>query len=99
MDIILQIETFFYSFIFGFIFFYITFFHFKLTKKKSKLVRFVLDFIYVMDIVFVYLIILYKINLGIFHIYFFFIIVLGYYIGFICKKNVKVLKEHCKHKK
>ena len=82
----LQIYTFIYSFIFGLLFYILV-----LVNKKflfNNKYSFIIDILFVIDNVLLYFIFLRYINNGIFHIYFFFTIILGYLLGnYIDKKR------------
>lgn len=60
----------------------------KLCNLFNKRNNILTDLFYVYDLVILYIIIIYKINLGIFHIYFIFFIIIGYVF---MSKNVKFL--------
>ena len=94
MDINLQLYCFFISFIYGLIVGVSSLFHFHLVRKK-RLIDYVLTAMYVYVIVVLYLVIMYYVNRGIFHIYFSFFIGLGIYLG----RKVKFLTKYVKKKK
>ena len=91
----LQLISFLVSFIFGIIFYLLTTLNFKLIKDFKIWVQNILTFIYVIDIVIIYIIILYHLNRGYFHIYFILMVFVGYITGlflykkYISKINVK----------
>jgi hypothetical protein len=92
MDIIIQIEMLLLSFLFGIYFFFVSYYNLLLIKKLSKIKQFIFNFLLVMDNVFLYLILLYKVTLGAFHIYFGFMLLIGYIIGYYIRKvDVKEL--------
>ena len=51
-----------------------------LLKKKNIYINIICNFIYTYFIVLLYVIIIYKINKGIFHLYFIIVLILGYYL-------------------
>ncbi len=82
----LQIYSLIYSFIYGLVFYILV-----LLNKKflfNNKFSFIIDILFVIDNVLLYFIFLRYINNGIFHIYFFFTIILGYLLGdYIDKKR------------
>lgn len=88
MSLNIQIISLLYSFIFGIIFYFLV----LLNKKylyNNKL-SFIVCLLFVIDNVLLYFIILRYINNGIFHIYFFITIILGFLLSyFIDKKRHK----------
>jgi hypothetical protein len=88
MSIDIQLKVMTFSFVFGFIFFFFTFLTKKLIKRRKLLCQVIIDFLLVMDFVFLYLIILFKLNDGMFHIYFLFLVILGFYIGYKMRKII-----------
>ena len=103
MDHKIQLLSFFVSFIFG-IFFYITnYFNKKLIHKEKILFQYINTILFIINIVLLYIILIYKINQGVFHIYFIFVTVIGYLIALFnlknVKKYVKSLKRYIKSKR
>lgn len=93
MDIIVQILCMLLSFIYG-IFINIGF---KFTKKisiKGIIKSLLLDLLFSFNVVILYIIIIYKINGGIFHIYFLLLIFLGYYVSNDIVKHLKKIIKH-----
>lgn len=90
------------SFLFGILFYYLSLFNFKIINNLKRYIKHILTSIYVLDITIIYVIILYKINNGYFHIYFIFMVILGYFVGFITnyyyfsKVNVKQIFKKLK---
>ena len=84
----IQLLTFLISFIFGIIFYYLTVLNFKLINDLKKYLIHIITFIYVLDMVIIYIIILYHLNKGYFHIYFIFMVMIGYLIGYILNKKI-----------
>ena len=104
MNSTLQLITFIVSFIFGLLFAIITVYNFKLIKNLSKYVQNFLTFIYVIDMTIIYIIIMYHLNRGYFHIYFIISVIIGFFIGFIIydkllsKIDVKRIFKNWKNK-
>ena len=87
MNSTLQLISFFISFIYGILFCFITLLNFKLIENLKKYIQHILTFIYVMDMTIIYIIILYYLNKGYFHIYFIMMVFVGYFVGFITYKK------------
>lgn len=84
----LQLISFLVSFLFGIGFFCLTCLNFKIIKNLKKIIKHVITGIYVLDITIIYVIIIYHINKGYFHIYFIIMVILGYFVGFITNKHI-----------
>ena len=83
----LQLVTFLVSFIYGIIFSFITILNFKLINNLKRYIQHIITFIYVIDMTIIYIIILYHINNGYFHIYFILLVIIGFMLGlFLYKK-------------
>lgn len=81
----LQIYCLLFSLIYGFIFYFLTLLNKKyLYNNKASII---IDMLFIIDNVLLYFIILRYINNGIFHIYFLFIIILGFLLGYIIDKK------------
>lgn len=85
----MQLISFFISFIYGVIFYYLTILNFKLINNSKKIIKHILTFLYVIDMVIIYIIIFYNLNKGYFHIYFIAMVMIGYFVGFITNKKIK----------
>lgn len=84
----LQLLSFFISFIFGILFYYLTILNFKLINSLKVIIQHILTFIYVIDIIIIYIIILYHLNKGYFHIYFIIMVFIGYFNGYLINKKL-----------
>ena len=78
MDAKTQITVLLISYIYGFLFYYLAKLNNEIIKKKKRLYRSIISILFMYNIVLTYIIIIYKINNGIFHIYLFFMIILGF---------------------
>lgn len=91
----MQILSFLVSFIFGIGFYFFTLINFKLIASLKKYFQHLLTFLYVLDMIIIYIIVIYKLNKGYFHIYFILMVIVGFMLGylfykyFISKINVK----------
>ena len=92
----LQLISFLVSFIFGIFFCLITILNFKLIAKTKKFLQHILTFIYVIDMTIIYIIIIYKLNRGYFHIYFVMMVFIGFLIGYTIYKKL-ISKINVKH--
>ena len=92
MDSFLQLKTLIFSFFFGMLFYYLAKYNLFLIKNMKYFITFIL----VIDSVLLYMYLLFKINHGIYHIYFFFMFALGFWL--ISLFNPKIVKL-CKHLK
>lgn len=81
MDIRIQLLTFLFSFIYGIFYYISSFCNKKIINGKKISFQIVVTTIFVLNNVLVYSIILYKINQGVFHIYFIIVLVIGYLLG------------------
>jgi len=88
MNSLIQVISFFVSFMFGIIFFLLTVLNFKLIKDLKRYIQHILTFIYVLDMVIVYIIIFYHLNKGYFHIYFILMVFVGFFTGAIIHKKI-----------
>ena len=88
MNNIIQLISFLFSFIFGILFYLLTIFNFYLIKDLKVLWKHILTFIYVLDITIIYIILLYKLNNGYFHIYFILMVMFGFTIALIINKKI-----------
>lgn len=96
MDYKLQLLSFLFSFLFG-IFFQVTnYFNQKLIINRKILWQYLITFLYIINIVLIYIVLLYKINQGVFHIYFLLMILLGYLFSLKQIKNVKKCVKYMK---
>ncbi len=69
------------SFLYGFIFYYLFKINNKIIKNKKAFYQSIITILLMYNVVLLYIIILYKINNGIFHLYFFFMMILGFYLN------------------
>lgn len=90
----LQLICFLVSFLYGIIFGLLTEFHFKLINHYSKLFQLLISLVFIIDIVLGYILIMYHLNTGIFHLYFFIFIFIGFLLSFFLKKwLIKYFKQ------
>ena len=89
----IQLLTLSISFLYGFIFYYLFKINYIIIKHKKRFYQSLITILFMYNIVLIYIIIIFKINNGIFHLYFFIMIILGFYTNIILTKimlnNVK----------
>jgi len=94
MNSIIQIKSLIASFFFGIFFFIATIYNYNLTKEMRIVKKSVFTFIFVLDIVLLYIYMIFKINNGNFHIYFLLMLLLGFiFISIFYKKSVNLCKK------
>lgn len=77
----LQLISFSVSFIFGIVFALLTILNFKIVNNSLKFIQNIITFIFVMDMIIIYIIIMYKLNHGYFHLYFIIMTIIGFFVG------------------
>lgn len=94
MDYKLQLLSLLISFIYGILFSLLTNFNYKCLYKTTMPLKILFNIIFILDIVLLYTFIIYKINKGIFHIYFILMILMGYMVSFNkVKTSIKRIKK------
>lgn len=87
MDAKTQIIVLLFSYFYGFIFYDLALLNGYIIKFKKKIFRSVTTILFIYNVVLLYIILVFKINNGNFHIYFFIMMVLG----FLCSVKVNKL--------
>lgn len=95
MNYKIQIISLLYSFGYGVFFFLFNILNNKFISK-NKYINFITLLVFVILNALLYITILYKINFGVFHIYFLIMIFLGYYFSFFIKKYISNNVKWCK---
>jgi hypothetical protein len=80
MAIDLQLWSILISFLYGIFIYFIIIFHSKLLKKNN-IIKLFLNLLFVYIIILIYVLMIYFINKGIFHLYFLFLILGGYLLS------------------
>ena len=96
----IQLISIFISFLYGIIFYYLTYLNFKLIDILKVIYKHIITFIFVLDIAIIYMLILYKLNNGYFHIYFIFMAIFGFFVGYLFHKKIIskiVVNKYFKH--
>jgi len=87
MDAKTQLIILTFSYQYGFILYYLIFINNRVIKNMKSIYRSIITILFMYNIVLIYIISIFKINNGNFHIYFFIMITLGYI------SNIKVTKK------
>ncbi len=74
----IQVYIVFLSYLYGIIFYILAKYNLLITKNLSTLLKYLITFIFIIDIVIIYIYLIFSINKGIFHIYFLLSMFLGY---------------------
>ncbi len=103
MDYKIQLISFIASFLYGVFFCIFNMFNEYLIRNYKPFFKYLVTFLFILNMVLLFIILIYKINYGIFHLYFIAMVVIGYVLG-VCvikkyKDNVKSLKIYRKFKK
>ena len=93
MDSFIQVFSFGVSFLYGLLFYLLTRFNYFILEKKNNIIKFLVTLVFIIDIVILYVYLLYKINNGYFHIYFIIVVIIGFGI---MNKFYKKIKNTCK---
>lgn len=96
MNYKLQLLSFLVSFLFGIFFYFSSLLNHKLIKKHSMVFRYIITFVYILDISLLYVLLMYKVNYGVIHVYFIGVLFIGFYTGWISCKH---FRKFCKVKK
>ena len=97
MTSLVQLVILLINFFLGFIMLYGSIFTYNITKNEVFLLKFFFTFLYIFDFFFLYIILIYKINYGIFHVYYLLLFGIGFFLGYYTYKNVKILSIYKKN--
>ena len=89
MNLKIQVFSLLFSFIYGIFFSFLVNFHYHLLFNKNKIIQVFFTFLFLLDMALLYFFVLREINEGIIHIYFYFMLVLGFYISFPRLKKIR----------
>ena len=89
----IQLLTLIVSYLFGFSLYYLYKINYLIIKGKKKFYQSLITILLMYNVVLIYIILIFNINHGIFHIYFFFMLALGF------NSNLKVTKKMLKNVK
>ncbi len=89
MNLKLQVFSLFFSFLYGVFFSFLFNFHYHYLFYRKRIVQVFITLLFLLDMALLYFLILQKINNGIIHIYFYFLLFLGFYISFSFFKKIR----------
>ena len=89
MSSYIQVVSLLVSFLYGIIFYFFSSFNKTLLFDKSLPKQFIINLIFILDIVFIYLYLMYHINQGLIHVYYIALVVLGFWFGYKYHKKCK----------
>ena len=92
MNSYIQLFSFLASFLYGMIFYLLSRFNYFILYNKNNIIKFIVTLVFIIDIVILYVYMMYKINNGYFHIYFVALVVLGFVLMYKC---YKIFKDIC----
>lgn len=98
MNSFVQIVSFGVSLIYGMSFYLLTKFNYFIVEKKNNFLKFIVTFVFIIDMVILYVYLMYKINNGYFHIYFIIVVVLGFILMANLFNRLKKLCQKCVNK-
>lgn len=73
------------SFIYGFVFYLLSRVNKYILNNKNNVIKLLVTMVFVIDMVFIYIFIMYKINFGVMHPYFIILLILGFVLSIKCK--------------
>ncbi len=79
---------------YGILFGLLTIKHFKIIEKYHVIFKYIITLVFILDIMLGYMLGMYKINQGIFHIYFIIVCFLGFWCSYYLHKYVKKIKNN-----
>lgn len=91
MNILSQITALCFNFVFGFIIYYAVILNYLFIKNEVLILKILISFLFLIDFTVLYIIIIYKLNYGLFHIYYIIVFVLGYILSITVKNHVKIM--------
>ncbi len=99
MDSLLQIKSLLFSFGYGMLFYYLAKYNLYLIKNLHVITKYLITLVFVIDSVLLYVYLLFKINHGIFHFYFFLMFGLGFWLSLWLQPKIVNLCKVCKNKR
>lgn len=85
MNSYVQVISLLVSFIYGIVFYILSNFNKYIISNKNNIVKLLVTTVYVVDMVIIYIFIMYKINFGNIHPYFIISLILGFVLSIKCK--------------
>lgn len=99
MNINIQIISLIFSFLFGVLYFYLIKINLLIVKNIKNSTKYLINTLFILNIVLIYNIVNYKINNGFFHIYFLLLITLGFMFSIFINKYVNLMIQKLKKNK
>lgn len=90
----IQLVTMFFSFIYGIVFYGLTYINFTIIKNTNKYLKSTISFLFVLNMIVIYSIIIYRLNNGYFHIYFLCLVILSYILSVIIHSKMLVNRQN-----
>lgn len=91
MSSYIQVVSLLVSFLYGIIFYFFSSLNKTLLLDKSLPKQFIINLIFILDIVFIYIYIMYHLNQGLIHVYYIALVVLGFWFGYKYTKKCKYI--------
>lgn len=88
MNYKLQLLSLLVSFIFGIAFYFTSLLNYKIIKKYNNIYKYIITFVYMLNIAIIYICLLFKINNGTVHLYFILMVLGGFLFGLKLKKEL-----------
>ena len=85
MNSYIQLVSLVVSFIYGFVFYILSRVNKYILSNKNNVIKLLVTIVFVIDMVFIYIFIMYKINFGVMHPYFIILLILGFVLSIKCK--------------
>ena len=81
-----------FNFIYGILIFFATLLNYLITKNEVVFIKTIVTIVLVLDSSFLYLWAIYRLNYGVFHIYYLLVFLIGFYIGYLLFKKNRMSK-------
>jgi len=82
MNLKIQIISFLFSFLYGVFFSFLFNLHYQFLFYRNKIIQVIITLLFLLDMALLYFLVLQMINNGIVHVYFYFLLFLGFYTTF-----------------
>lgn len=80
MNSYVQVISFLVSFIYGIVFYLFARFNKAMLSNKNNVIKFLITLVFILDMVILYIYMMYKINFGLIHPYFVIVVLIGYVV-------------------
>lgn len=85
-----------YNFLFGYITYYINVLNYKMIKDEAKILKVIITMLFAFNMSIIYILGVYKLCNGIYHIYYLLLYFIGYYVSYKLRNHVKILSKKIK---